>query len=284
MMHKTALLIDSGTDVSDTLKAQPNLFVLPLRIIFSHGEFIDGKTINSTELFKYMETEIPSTSLPSGEDMIQTLQTIKDGGYDRVVAVTISSGLSGTHNFLRQILESFDGLESILIDTKNIAIGAGLIAEEAYRLIEADTPFDVLKERIEAFVPHSKIFFTVGTLEFLKKGGRIGLVAGTVAELLNVKPIISCNDEGIYYTVTKTRGRKRSHSVLIEQAVAVAKQAKGSYDYAIIYGNDVEGYEAIASELKQQLPDAGHVFALQVGPALAVHVGPDAFGIAVIQK
>ncbi|MEG1501056.1 MAG: DegV family protein, partial [Clostridiales bacterium] len=236
MNKKIALLIDSCTDVPQEYIDRYGIFVIPLMIHYSYGEFRDGIDINPQQVYDRFSEEIPTTSLPSGDSILKTLQEIYDLGFDQVVAVTISSGLSGTNNVLTLMAKDFGKLDCRIIDTKSIGIGAGVTAIYAAQLIQDGLDIDAIEEKLHKSVANSKIFFCVSTLEYLKKGGRIGLVSATMGNLLGILPVISCNEEGIYYTVKKARGRQSALKTALNLTVQAVGNSK-KYNIAIVHGN-----------------------------------------------
>ncbi|GEK88127.1 EDD domain protein, DegV family [Alkalibacterium putridalgicola] len=280
--NKIAILTDSGSDVPQEIKEKYDVKVIPLKIIFSDGEYIDKKTITAQEVYDRMEEEIPKTSLPDGEMIKEMFDEIKAEGYEKVVAVTISSGLSGTNNMVRVVAEQYEGLDVFVLDTKNIGIGSGFSVAEAAIQANSGVEWETLKTNLKEGVDKAKIFFHVPTLEYLQKGGRIGLVQSIVGSMMNLKPIITCNDEGIYHTVAKVRGKSKSVKKTLE---LVQEFAEGSqkYNLAIAYGGESarEESEAIREEMKELLPHYEHFYYDQVSPALGVHTGPGLIGIGV---
>lgn len=281
--NKTAILIDSGTDVAPELITKYNMYVLPLRIIFSDGEYIDKVNINTNQLFDRLSTEIPSTSLPSGEDIVTCLEQIKADGYDSVIAITISAALSGTHNFIDNLKTEVEGLTVSVIDTKNIGVGAGMSAVQVAELLAEGTSYEQTLATVEKTIENNdiKIFFTTATLEYLKKGGRIGLVAATIGEVLNIKPIISCNEAGVYHTVGKSRGARKSLDKIIDLAREVIASSNKKFKLAFTYGNNVTEFERFKQKALDILGNPESYFEAQVSPALGVHTGPEAYGLAI---
>lgn len=280
--QKIAVLADSGSDVPKEIIEKYNVKVIPLKIIFKEGEYIDKVTITADEVYTKMKNEIPTTSLPGADDIKQILDEIKAEGYEKVLAVTISSGLSGTYNMVRLVAEDYEGLDIFAVDTKNIGIGSGFTAIEAARLADEDVEWETIKEKLLRMVERSKVFFHVPTLEYLQKGGRIGLVTSVVGSLLNLKPIISCNDEGIYYTVAKVRGTKKSIEKMVQLAQEFAEPSK-KYNLALVYGGEgaVKEAEKIKQEVMSRLANFKEIFFDQVSPALGVHTGPGLIGVGV---
>lgn len=278
--EKIAVLVDTCCDVPKTMIEQYGMYIIPLKVNYKDREFLDGIDITAEEVYEGLKTEVPKTSLPSGEQILSIFDQIRKDGYEKVITVTISSGLSGTNNMINLIARDYEGLDIFVLDTKNISVGSGFHAIQAARYIEQGLSFSEVKERLVSGVHRCKIFFVVETLEYLQKGGRIGLVASLFGNALNLKPIISCNEEGIYYTVSKVRGRKQSLSKTKELALEYAKQHK-RYNVAIMNGNAPD----IANEMKacimDQLPGCDVYVEGQVSPALGVHTGPGAIGIAI---
>jgi DegV family protein with EDD domain len=256
------------------------MYVAPLTIIYKDAEYRDGVDIQPEDVFARFSTEIPSTSLPSPATVGDLFRQIKADGYDKVIAVAISSGLSGTFALFSSFGPAPEGLETRYIDTKNIGIGSGFSAIRAGELIEKGLPFTDVCREVENAARHTKLFFCVSTLEYLIKGGRIGLVAGMVGTILDLKPVISCNEDGIYYTVAKARGRKKSLDLALEKAVECATGAK-DYVITVMHGAAQEEADTLLAALKKRLPDYRMSIEGQITPALVVHTGPGLIGVGV---
>jgi DegV family protein with EDD domain len=280
MHEKIAVLTDSCSDVPRQYRDRYKMYVVPLTIIYKDAEYRDGIDIQPEDVFARFATEVPSTSLPSPSTVAEVFARIKADGYEKVIAVDISSGLSGTFELVRSFGPSPEGLETCYIDTKNIGIGSGLSAIRAGELIEEGLPFAEVCRQVEAAALHTKLFFCVSTLEYLVKGGRIGLVSGMVGTILDLKPVISCNEDGIYYTVAKARGRKKSLELALEKAVESAAGAK-EYNITVMHGAAKEEADALLAALKKRLPDYRIAIEGQITPALVVHTGPGLIGVGV---
>lgn len=277
-IEKIAVLTDSGSDIENTYA--DNLFVLPLTIQIDEQTYIDGVDITLDLILQKLDTCKVTTSLPKPEVIIESLDKIKSLGYTHVIINTISSGLSGTYNVIRMIMEDYEGLTIGLIDTKNISKGSGYTAYKALELIKDGQSFNEIVATLENTLDDQKVFFTIGTVEYLRRGGRIGLVAGTVASILHIKPIISCNDKGVYYTVKKTRGYQNAIIQLIEIAHEFASQAN-TYDITILVVKVNEKIVALIEEVKALFRNTRKFEIRSVTPALAIHTGPEAFGVVV---
>ena len=280
--EKIAILVDSGVDVPAKLIKQYNMYVAPLKIIYGDKEYSDGVDITAEEVYSRLETEIPSTSLPSGEKIQGLFDEMKAAGYNKVLAVTISSGLSGTYNAIKVIADQQEDLEVFVLDTKNIAIASGFSAIQAGEYIKEGMAFDTLTKTVSDNISNSRVFFCVDTLEYLQKGGRIGLVSAILGSTLSLKPIISCNEEGIYYTAAKIIGRKRSLRKALDMAVEFIGDTK-EYNIGVVHGHAEKDGQDLLGSLKSRLPNFSIAAEGQISPALGVHTGPGTIGI-VVQK
>lgn len=279
-MNKVAILVDSCTDVPKQYRELYQMYVIPLMIIYNDRQYYDGVNITPEEVYERFNEEIPKTSLPSPEATMNMFKQIKEDGYTHVIAVTISSGLSNTWSMMSSIAREFEDLTITVIDTKNIGIGAGFSAILAGQLLDQGLSYEEVCKRVIENATHTKLFFCVSTLEYLQKGGRIGLVASLLGTAFDLKPIISCNEEGIYYTVTKVRGRNKCLKKAIELAEAFAKQYK-RYNLTVMHGGAQEEADKLAQQLKELLPDVQIVVEGQITPALIVHTGPGLIGVGV---
>ena len=279
-MNKIALLVASCPDLPKEYQDRYQIYVMPLMIIYKEGEYYDGVNITPEEVYERFNEEIPTTSLPSPETVMNTFKQIKDDGYTHVIAVTISSGLSNTWSMVSSVAREFEGLTITVIDTKNIGIGAGFSAILAGQLLDQGLSYEEVCRRLMENVEHTKLFFCVSTLEYLQKGGRIGLVASLLGTAFDLKPIISCNEDGIYYTVTKVRGRNKSLKKATELAEAFAKKYK-RYNLTVMHGGAKEEADKIVLQLKAVLPNIQIMVEGQITPALVVHTGPGLIGIGV---
>lgn len=277
-MQKIALIVDSACDLSLEFIREKNIKLLPLRVTYSHGEYKDMIEITADEIYKNLEKEIPKTSLPSAEDLENILNDLEKNGYTHVIAVTISSGLSGTFNSIRLALEDHPKLTSYVFDTKILAMPEGIVAIEVANLIEKGASFDDIVNAIPEIRRNITGYFTVSTLDYLKKGGRIGKVAGTIGEMLSLKPIVSVDEDGVYYTVCKARGRKQSITKLTE--ILKSNLSEAPCRVWVLHAGVLDEAKTVLESLKN-LDNIVSIGISQISPALGVHGGPGLLGLAI---
>ena len=278
---KTAILIDSGCDVSEELVQRYHMKVMRLHVIYPEGDYIDDMDITAETVYRRFPREIPITSTPSPQEVQNMAEEIKSEGYTHVLAFCISSGLSGTYNTVSCILNQDKDLTSFVLDTRNISFGAGILAVWAAMELEKGKSFDGLTEILPVKVKDSKVFYYMDTLTYLRKGGRIGLVTSVVGSMLNLKPIISCNEEGVYYTVAKIRGSRQGLSRLLAEVKAFA--GDGPCLTALLTGDGKEAAEELRPKLLAGIPQGTLIMEKAITASLAVHTGPGLVGIGALK-
>ena len=278
-----ALLTDSCADLSPRMIEENHIFVVPLRILCSDGEYLDGVNIHGADIYERLRAgELPQTSLPSTEDMEKALRQIIAEGYDGVIAIMLSSGLSGTYNLARLLAEECrDTIPIRVFDSLSGSLGQGLTVLQAAEDIRNGMDWEELTEhRIPKLIANTFPFFSVDTLEYLQKGGRIGKVTAVAGTLLQIKPIITFADDGQLQSVAKVRGR---HQVM-DKLVAMTKKCCGEhkrYNLAVANGGAPAEMEQVRQKLMAALPDYDHIWDGEIAGTLSVYIGDGILGAAV---
>lgn len=280
MQEKIGIITDSTCDIPAEFIKKLGIEVLPLRILYKNKEFRDGVDITAEEVYAQLEDEIPTTSLPSPDEVEALFLKMKKQGFTHVIVIHISSGLSGTGQMIQTIANQIDGLVIKVIDSKTISMGLGFIVIEAARAIQKKMSFEAICNYIKSVQERLSVFFVLGTLEYLKKGGRIGRVSGTIGQLLSIKPIITVDEDGVYSTYSKVRGRKQS----IDRLFVTAKErlSQAANQIAVCYGGAQEEAANLIKRL-EELPNIKELIVSTVSPVIGVHTGPGTLGFAVLQ-
>lgn len=282
------IVCDSGTDLPEELKNKKNVRVVPLRVVLDDKSYRDGVEITEEELLNYMEEKIPKTSLPPQSEIEAAFVSLIEKGYNEIISINISSGLSGTYNLSRIAAESVMQkypVKIAAIDSRSISIGSGLLIYKALEMVEkkkmtfeqiVDELKKVLKDRI-------RVYFAIPTLKFLKAGGRIGRVSATVGEFLKIKPVISVDKGGEYYTVAKARGMNRAVKLLIEKVINFVFN-KSIEAIAVYTSGDDPAARKYAELIRKKLGELKPKMVLtgKLSSAMLVHVGNGLIGVAVL--
>ncbi len=281
--EKIAFLTDSCADLSPAMRKGKAIYTVPLRLICADGEFLDGVDISAADVYRRLgRGELPKTSLPGMESVTRALEQIQKDGYQKVIAIHLSSGLSGTYNMVRLVAEQWEGLEIAVFDSLSGALGMGTTILQLWEDIRGGMTWEELTaRRAPALLRNTFAFFSVDTLEYLVRGGRIGKVAAMAGTMLAIKPIISFSGDGQLQSVAKVRGRKQVQDAL----VAHLKGCQGEhrrYNLAVTNGGAPEEMKELARKIKAVFPKPDHLWEAELDATLSVYIGPGVLG-AVVQ-
>lgn len=277
-MEKIALITDSASDINSDLIKKYNINILPFKIIFSDKEYRDGIDITPSMLYEKLPNETPKTSLPSISEFTQLLEDLKSKGYTHAIIITISNCFSGTFNSARLASESVSGITTFVFDSLTLTMSEGAMVLNVAELIEQGKSFDEITSSLPKLREKIDVFFTLDTLTYLKRGGRIGKVAGTIAEALNIKPIITIKDDG-FCTYAKVRGTKQSISKL--SSILNDYLSKGKCKVWIMNGNAPDKADLLYNAIKNSPNLVECTLGGMIGPALGVNTGPGLVGFIV---
>ncbi len=276
MKEKIALLTDSMCDLPNEFVQKFKVKVLPAKVVYPDHEYSDRVEIQPEEVYNRMPEEIPTTSLPSLDEIKQALEEIRSEGFTHVLAVHISSGLSGTFNAVEFICRDVHDLTIKVIDSKTLSMGTGWIVLEAARNIKNGLSFEKVIERVHKLQESARVYYILETLEYLRRGGRIGKVAAMLGEFLHLKPVISVGEDGKYFTYCKAKGRKKSIEKLVQIVEAAASEKE--INLAVVHGGAQQECQKLAERLRK-LPNIKELMSSDISPVLGVHTGPGLLGV-----
>jgi len=281
-MEKIALITDTTSDLPQDIIEKYNIKILPFRIIYKDREYKDKYEITPKEVYDNFEKEIPTSSLPLAQDMEELYDELEKEGYTHAIAITLSSGLSGISNALRLVSENHDNIESFVYDSKTISWGEGILVKKCAELIEQGKDFNYIKNILPELRKKVKLFFVVGTLEYLRKGGRIGRISGTIGDLLNLKPIVAVDDEGRYFTHSKVRGRKQSLNKMINIVKEIVNDK--NHDIIVLNGCSDEDCKYMIDQFEKIDNVSSVNYGGDISPVSGVHSGPGLVGVVLVEK
>ena len=272
--EKIALLTDSTADLPAPMREGKPIYVVPLKIRCEDGEYSDGVDITAEGVYERLHRgELPRTSLPEGGVVSDTLDQIRADGYERVIAVMLSSGLSGTYNMVRLQAGQRDDLEIAVFDSRSGSLGIGIMVLQLWEEILSGASWDTLvRERAPHLVANTFPFFSVDTLEYLRRGGRIGRITALAGTMLSIKPVMHVDDEGHLTKVGTARGRNASLKALVDHMAETAIDPAGQTVF-ISHGDCEEDANKVAEDVKRRF-GVQTVVLNNVGPVIGAHSGP----------
>lgn len=280
--QKIAILADSCCDIPSKQAEEKGFYIVPLRILANDGEYADGVNIFSPDIYQRLAAgESLKTSLPAGLFVEGVLDQIKAQGYEKVIALMLSSGLSGTYNLLRITAETRSDLEIMVFDTKSGSLGIGMMIFQLLEDIENGMDWEELTtRRVPQLISNTFPFFSVDTLEYLQKGGRIGRITAMAGTMLNIKPILSFAEDGQLKNVAKVRGMKQVQEKYLEMIRSLKGEHK-HFNLAVANGAAPEYMAALRERMEEIFPGYDHFWQGEIGATLSVYIGPGILGAAI---
>ena len=274
--ENTAVVLDTASDLPPGIQRRPNWRVVPLTLSFGDETFRDYVDLTPTELYRRLRSsrEMPKTSVPAPAEFSAVYAEL--GGYARILGVHVSSRLSGTYNSASLAADDTGG-RVVTIDSGTVSGTVVLLADAIQRRLERGTSDEEVLTLVERFRRSGRFVYTLETLEYLARGGRIGRAKSLASGALNTRPVIQVVD-GVNVPVRRLRGRARSLDELERQLDA------GSADSPTLhFGITHADAAAEAAELEQRFrrlrPQASFDLLVEFAPALGSHVGPGAVGV-----
>ncbi|MCR4895617.1 MAG: DegV family protein [Lachnospiraceae bacterium] len=279
-VKKTQIIIDSTTDLPEGF--MDRVMVVPLIVSFGDKEYLDGIELSRDAFYQKLETGdvFPKTSQASPAVFENAYREVRQKGMDGVV-ITLSSDLSGTYQ--SACIAAADYPEIHVVDSKNVAIGAGILTEYALLCAEAGMSAEEIAKEIEEKKKDVCLIAMLDTLEYLWKGGRLSKTAAVAGGVLNIKPVITIRD-GAVAILGKARGARKANNLLVEQITKNGLQ----YNMPVLLG-----YTGTSDELLQNyIADSralweGHLDQLdrsQICTVIGTHAGPGAVAVAFFKE
>lgn len=277
-MDKIRIITDSGSDIIDSKR--DNVTVLPMSITFGDEVFYDGVTLSHSEFYmKLIESdELPKTSLIAPASFADAFEEAKNAG-EKVIAITISGGLSGTYQSAVLAAEDYDDV--YVVDSMNVTIGERILVEYALKLIDEGRDIEDIVNELESAKKRICVLGLLDTLEYLKKGGRVSPSVAFVGDVLRIKPVVTVDGEGKVAMLGKARGSKNGNNFLISEIEKV-----NGVDFDMPY---FLGYTGLNDTLlKKYVKDSEHIWGpyteelpvCSIGATIGTHVGPNAIAVA----
>lgn len=277
----TAVVTDSTADVPEAKRERLHIETVPLKVNFGDETFLDGVTIQPGEFYRKLVAfeGHATTSQPSPAEFFDIFKRLTDEGRS-VVSIHLSSAMSGTYQsatIAKSMLN--EGADVTVIDSRSASYGYGKLVVHAAELAAAGAEpariaAETLRKRKEM-----KLYFLVDTLEFLKRGGRIGKAAALLGTLLNIKPILSIDDEGSVFAYEKVRGQKKAMSRIADLLADELKDKPVDLAVGI-----TPGFSDGADEMKELLLsrlNVRHAEVTEIGSVVGAHAGPGTIGVFV---
>ena len=272
------ILCDSITDLPIEIIKKHNIDIVPLTVIFNEKEYLDRVDITTNEFYKMLRENdtMPKTSQATYAQFVKFFEKYKD---DEVLYLSGSSAASGTYQSSLLAKNDLDSKITIF-DTFNLSIGSGALVIKACEMVEEGLSVEEIVTNLEKIKNNVGVFFSVDTLEYLKRGGRISSTKAALGNLLNIKPILTVSD-GLVVQKSQVRGKKQIFTSLVNSLIE--KYGDDLTDRTIFlgYGDNKEDLETLRETLLKHAK-VKNVYDVNIGCVICSHSGPGVIGISCI--
>jgi DegV family protein with EDD domain len=274
--ENTAIVLDSTADFPDAQQHYGNWRVVPLYVNFGTDSYKDGVDLTAHEFYERLRTspDLPTTSQPTPGDFVAAYEDLN--GYERIYSIHLASNLSGTFQSATTAAGMLGGDKVRAIDTESASVGESMLALAIQRRLERGTSDEEIDALVERYRGEHGLLFTVDTLEFLARGGRIGRAKAFAGQLMNVKPILAIRD-GEVIPVKRVRGNQKAFQEFV-QALDTQTRDEPGLRIGIAHADAPERMAELERMVRDRRPQASIEVETALGAVIGAHAGPGTVG------
>jgi DegV family protein with EDD domain len=280
--ENTAIVLDSTSDYPEAPAQFPNMRFVPLYVRFGDETFRDYVELGPGEFYEKLRASpvTPSTAQPTPEDFVNAYEEL--AGYERIYSLHVSAKVSGTFQSAELAAQELGGDRVRVVDTTSASLAIAVLSHAVQRRLARGTTDDEISALVDRFRAQSDVLFTVETLEYLQRGGRIGKAQAIAGGLLNLRPVLAI-ENGEVVAVARVRGRQKALAEFERRLVAATTDGPG-LRVAIAHADAEEWVETLSELVWRVRPNADVEFTSTLGAVVGTHVGPGAVGFIWFQE
>jgi DegV family protein with EDD domain len=280
--YPIALVTDSIADLPAELVEKYQIHMFPLNLMINDQNYFDKLTIHNDRFYQIMDQPgiYPTSSQPNVKSL-ENLFSFLTTYYDEIIVITVSQKMSGTYQAFIEASKPFKDAKIHVINSKQNSGAEGLLVMKAAEMIEQGKSFDEVIQGVEALIPHSRILVSVKTLKYMIRSGRLKKAKKVVAQALNLKPIISIDEEGEGIIFDKGFNIKTADKKILS-FIKKTHEESGILDYAIVHAkadDRVEYYEKALTEMLGKKP----TYIMEISTIVAMNAGIGSLAVAYIK-
>jgi DegV family protein with EDD domain len=274
--ENTAVVLDSTSDYPEAPSRFPNMRFVPLYVRFGDDTYRDYLELGPAEFYEKLRTSpvTPATAQPTPQDFVTAYEEL--ASYERIYSLHVSSKLSGTFQSAELAAQEIGGDKVRVVDSLTASLAIAMLAHAIQRRLARGTTDDEIAALVDRFHRDCQVLFTVETLEYLQRGGRIGRAAAIAGSLLSVRPILGI-DQGVVVAVARVRGRQKALAEMERRFVDATADGPG-VRVAIAHADAAEWVGTMSEIVWRVRPKAEIEFTSTLGAVVGTHAGPGAVG------
>lgn len=278
-----ALLTDSACDLPEDIVEDHQIHILPLYVWFGNSLFLDKVTITPGHFYDMLKTEKkhPKSSQPSLQS-VQKLYSLLAKNYSSVFAVHLSDLLSGTHKTCLSTARMLEERNVTVVNSRNISVSQGLIVLRIAEAIRDGKSHDEIMDAVEGWIQKTRVLVDIQTLKYLVRSGRVSPAKGILAKILNLKPIITLDEEGRAVGFGKSFSRNANMKKIVAMIRHMAEEGE-IWNYAIVHAQNPERAQLLAEKVQESI-NLKPAYTVDLAPVIGVHNGIGAVAVAVMLK
>lgn len=283
-MSKIHVITDTDSSLPADIAAAHSIVQVPITIQFGDETYQSGVDIDDKVLFEKIDAlnKMPTTAAPSPAAFIEAFDNAFKNGAESIICICVGSKISRTYQSALQAAEEFPGKKISVVDSEYVSLGQGLMVLAAVRAIEQGASHEEAVKAAMSLLSRLHLYGALPTLKYLALGGRIKPVAAGMAELLNIRPILTMRD-GKLDLLEKVRTNKVALRRLVDLLVESAG-GKEIQEVGIIHINNLEGAALLEKALREALKIPAEVMVVEFTPGLSVHAGAGMVAAVLLTK
>ena len=274
------IVTDSTSDISPALAAELGVSIVPLSVVFGENVYKEGVEISHDLFYERLQKskDLPTTSAPSVGDFLETYREVLKET-DEIVSIHLASKLSATYENACQAAAVLadEGAKIDVVDSQAVSFGISFMVNVAANAARAGASTEEIRKLLEPMADRTHIFVVLDTLEYVRRGGRIGRARAFLGTIMRVKPILSIRQGEVH---PEERVRTRRHA--LDRMFQLATSYPNIEEIGVAYSTNAEEAEEMRSRLQEAL-DGVKVQMTRLGPVIGVHGGPGTLGIGILE-
>lgn len=281
-MANTAIITDTDSSIPLDLSQRMGIHQVPINVHFKEEVFQAGVDLSDQQLFARVDQDgaLPTTSAPSPGQFVTAFQKAIAEGADELICFTVSGEISGTYNSALSARDLLPEADITVVDTQHLSIGQGFMVLEAARYAQQGASREEIIQRARQVGERVHLYAALSTLKYLAMSGRVGHLAAGMANVLNIKPILTVQD-GKLDLLEKIRTRKKAWARVLN-LIGEAMGGKTPEQMAILHVNALDQVEEFQPLVRETLPCPEEILIAELTPGLSVHSGAGMIGVCVV--